>query len=145
MSSFPLVNETDAASLTAEIFATLRRAGVRPPRLYRALGHAPHMLKAWIDLAWPLRTRPTVARATRELLIARVAQKTGNEYELGYHRIMAQKAGVADAKFEALVEWQSSAHFSEAERLALQLAEEIATEAGASVETMRRLAAYFTP
>ena len=39
------------------------------PNLYRVLGNAPDMLRAWLDMAWPLRTKPATSRRIRELMI----------------------------------------------------------------------------
>ena len=67
------------------IFDKFRDAGHEPPDLYRVLANAPAMLKAWVDLAWPLRLEATTSRALRELIIMRVAVLTDAAFEWEAH------------------------------------------------------------
>lgn len=127
------------------MFARIKAAGIPIPRLYRALGYAPEMLKAWTDLAWPLRTKAKVSRALRELMIVRVSQMTCNEYEAGVHKVMARVSGIAEGTLEALPSWRGSSEFSDIERLVLQLGEEIVQGPGAEPDTIGRLKDVFSP
>jgi LysR family transcriptional regulator, regulator for metE and metH len=117
--------------------------GIVGPRLYRVLGHAPKMLKAWIDIAWPLRFDPLAPKGLRELMILRGRQMMGTKYEWDYHRTMATSAGVPDAKIDALSGWHASSAYTEPERAALQLAEEVTAGAGATEKTMSMLRQHF--
>src|SRR5438874_11610012 len=82
----PLVSDRPDDPDLRRIFDDLRRQGREPSNLYRTLGHAPRMLRAWVGMAWPLRTEPSVRRALRELMIMRGAQLTGAVYEWAPHR-----------------------------------------------------------
>jgi len=55
------------------MFDEVRARGVPVPNLYRVIGHAPPMLRAWLDFAWPLRLQAKTSRRIRELLILRGA------------------------------------------------------------------------
>jgi len=81
------------------------------------------MLAAWMEFAWELRLQPRTPRELRELLIVRLAQAFGSEYELVHHSSMALAAGVSADKLEALAGWRRSELFTGAERAALAYAE----------------------
>src|SRR2546421_12141106 len=105
MPAIPLVDADPDDPLLSELFSKVRARGIEVPRLYRVLGHAPKMLKAWIDIAWPLRFDPLAPKGLRELMILRGTQMMGTKYEWDYHRTMATSAGVPDAKIDALSGW----------------------------------------
>jgi alkylhydroperoxidase family enzyme len=121
----PLVSDRPADPDLAGIFADLRGQGREPSNLYRTLAHAPRMLRAWVGMAWPLRTEPSVPRSLRELMIMRAAQLTEADYEWAHHREMAVRAGVPEVKLDALAAWPSSDLFGEDERTALAYTEGI--------------------
>jgi alkylhydroperoxidase family enzyme len=141
MARLPLVSDHPDDPDLARIFGDLRERGREPSNLYRTLGHAPRMLAAWVGMAWPLRTEPSVRRGLRELMILRSAQLTGARYEWAHHRDMATAAGVPEAALRALADWRSSDLFDPRERAALAYTEEIvANEVGdGTFEEVRRL------
>ena len=126
------------------MFAEVRARGIEVPNLYRVLGHAPGMLRAWLDFAWPLRLQARTPRALRELLILRGAQRSQVEYEWVHHVPMALAAGVAQAKIDALAAWSDSPHFDDAERAVLRLADEVTDGPGASAACIDALKRQFT-
>ncbi len=128
---------------TAAMFAEVRARGIEVPNLYRVLGHAPGMLRAWLDFAWPLRLQARTPRALRELLILRGAQRSEVEYEWAHHVPMALAAGVAQAKIDALSAWPESALFDDAERAVLRLADEVTDGPGASAACVDALKRHF--
>lgn len=143
MSRLPLVPvEPDDPALKA-MFEEVRARGIEVPNVYRTLGHAPAMLRAWLDMAWQLRLNAKTARALRELVILRAAQLAGVDYEWAHHVEMARAAGVSQARIDALHNWQASPLFDEAERAALRMAEEVTKGPGASAETMAELACHY--
>ncbi len=128
---------------TAAMFAEVRARGIEIPNLYRVLGHAPGMLRAWLDFAWPLRLQARTPRALRELLILRGAQRSQVEYEWVHHVPMALAAGVPQAKIDALAAWQDSSLFDGAERAVLRLADEVTDGPGASAACVDELKQHF--
>jgi alkylhydroperoxidase family enzyme len=129
----------------ARLFEGVRARGVEVPNLYRVLSASPGMLEAWIDFAWRLRLDATTPRDLRELMILRGAQLSGAAYEWAHHRPMALAAGVPEAKIDALADWRASDAFTDAERAALRVTEEITAGQGASEAAMTELKAHFPP
>ena len=83
------------------------------------------MLAAYAGLARGLRYEAETPRALRELMILRVAQLTGSEYEWAHHRSMAAANGVPEDKVRALANWRTSELYDARERAALRCVEEI--------------------
>ena len=144
MPRIPLI-EDNADPRIAAIYQALQSGGHRGfPNLYRLLGHAPDMLKAWTGLAWPLRTAARTPRALRELMILRGAQIMGADYEWTHHAPMALAAGVSQDKIDALADWRGSGIYSDIERAVLRLAEEITHGPGATAEAVAQARAHFS-
>ncbi len=108
----------DVADLVAD-------AGVKQVNLYKALGHAPDLLRAWIDFAWSLRGHDMTSRRLRELMILRTAALHHSQYEWHQHRRMAREVGVTDYQVAELEMWRTSDAFDEEERAALALTDAI--------------------
>ncbi len=140
MPRLPLIPlEPDDPELAA-MFSEVRDRGWKVPNLYRVIGHSPAMLRAWLDLAWPLRLQASSDRRIRELLILRGAQVSGTRYEWVHHVPMALAAGVTQAKIDALDDqWGDSTLFDERERAVLRLADEVTRGPGASAACIEGL------
>lgn len=127
-----------------ELFDRVRQsrgADFPMPDLYRVLGVAPPMFKAWLDFAWPLRLHAKTSRKIRELLILRGALVSRTAYEWAHHLPMAEEAGVDAAQIAGLPAWRSATCFDARERAVLQLADEVTAGPGASEATIALLAA----
>jgi alkylhydroperoxidase family enzyme len=109
------------APLTEDVAERVGQAGAPGVNLYRALAHAPGLLRAWIDFAWALREECQTPRPLRELMILRTAQRALSQYEWNQHRHMAAEAGVDEHQVAELSMWRSSPAFTDAERAALAL------------------------
>jgi alkylhydroperoxidase family enzyme len=109
------------------------------PDLYRVLGVAPPMFKAWLEFAWPLRLHAKTSRKTRELLILRGALVSRTAYEWAHHLPMAEEAGVSAEQIAALPQWQHATCFDPQEQAALRLADEVTRGPGASDEAIAQL------
>jgi alkylhydroperoxidase family enzyme len=132
MARLPMVPpEPDDPALRA-MYDEVRARGIQLPNLYRVIGLAPPMLRAWLDFAWPLRLHAQTSRKIRELLILRGAQVSAASYEWAHHYKMALAAGVTQAQIDALSVWQESALFSAQEKAVLRLADEVTRGPGAS-------------
>jgi 4-carboxymuconolactone decarboxylase len=112
-------------------------------KLYRALAGKPDLLLGWVDLAWRLRGDLRTPVRLRELMILRGVQLADNEFEIVGHQIRARAAGVTDEELAEVETWRSSQAFSEAERAALQLAEDL-YDGSVAEETQTRLAQVFS-
>ena len=139
MARVPMVSdEPDDPALRA-MYDEVRARGTQLPNLYRVIGLAPPMLRAWLDFAWPLRLHATTPRRIRELLILRGAQVSSANYEWAHHHRMALAAGITQAQIDALAQWQNSALFSAQEKAVLRLAEEVTRGPAASAACIEAL------
>jgi uncharacterized peroxidase-related enzyme len=139
MARLPLIQDDDAGPELRAMLDEVRARGIAVPNLYRVIGHAPQMLRAWLDFAWPLRLHARTSRALRELLILRGAQISGADYEWVHHVTMALAAGVPQAQIDALADWPNATVFSPAERAVLRLADEVTRGPAASPATIDAL------
>jgi 4-carboxymuconolactone decarboxylase len=147
MVRIPLVPEDADDPDLAGVFDRFRNAGRPVPTLYRTLGNAPKMLKAWTGLAWPLRLDATTDRGLRELIIMRIAQLTDASYEWQAHRPEALHHGVTEEQLGALAEWRTASEgtFSPVERAVLALTDEMTTDVEAGEEIVAALGEWFDP
>jgi 4-carboxymuconolactone decarboxylase len=143
MARVPLVPSEPDDPVVREVFARFAKEGREPIELYRALAHAPKLLRAYSGFATALRYEAETPRALRELVILRTAQLTRSEYEWAHHRKMALAEGVPERQLEELERWRESDAFDERERTALRLAEE-AHEIAVTDETLAELRHAFS-
>jgi 4-carboxymuconolactone decarboxylase len=119
VSSIPL------APLPEDVAERVARLGAHQVNLYRALAHAPGLLRAWMDFAWLLRGHTATSRRLRELMILRTALLHHSPYEWHQHRRMAREAGATDFEVAELEMWRTSQAFSDADRAALAFTDAI--------------------
>lgn len=123
MTRLPLKTDAELDDATRALFDGMTGRGAKVPDLYRLLANAPELLRAWTDLAWPLRNVDHASRGLREMLIMRTAQLTGAKYEWAHHWSMAVAAGVSEAQLHALAAWRDSPLFGAEARAVLGLAD----------------------
>ena len=116
--------------------------GADQVNLYRALAHAPDLLRAWMDFAWILRGHTATSRRVRELMILRTAQRHQSPYEWHQHRRMAADEGVPETQVAELGMWRTSPAFEECERAALALTDAI-VDGETTPEVIRELERHF--
>ncbi|GAB4003133.1 hypothetical protein GCM10029992_43550 [Glycomyces albus] len=100
------------------------------------------MLGPLLDLIHAIRYEAAVPRRYVELVICRIAQLEGSDYELAHHLPMAATAGVSAEQLERLERWRDSDCFDPAERAVLAYAEHLG---GAASRNDAELAAHFGP
>lgn len=83
--------------------------------------------------------------AHRELLILRVAWRTGSGYEWYQHRRMAGDAGLTEAQLEAVPEGAGAEVWSPLQRALLGAVDEVIDDFGVGDETWDALASFFEP
>ncbi|HTE86130.1 MAG TPA: carboxymuconolactone decarboxylase family protein, partial [Dehalococcoidia bacterium] len=89
------------------------------PRVYASLANSPTLfmrLYAYVEGLWQ---ETSIPRTLQELVILRVAQRMGSDYEWGRHRLLAGRLGVPNEQVLDLANWTSSPRFDERERAAL--------------------------
>jgi alkylhydroperoxidase family enzyme len=132
-----------ADPITEEVFEIFDQEGRAPIALYQALANSPKLLRAYSTLAKGLRYEADTPRELREIVILRIGQLTGSEYEWAHHRKMAADAGVPEEKVTALQRWRESELFDPRERAALRCADEM-HDLALSDEGFRELSEVFT-
>jgi len=132
-----------ADPITEEVFEIFDQEGRAPIALYQALANSPKLLRAYSTLAKGLRYEADTPRELREIVILRIGQLTGSEYEWAHHRKMGADAGVSEGKVTELERWRESELFDPRERAALRCADEM-HELALSDEGFRELSEVFT-
>ena len=87
----------------------------------------------------------TLDPSVRELLILRVAARTGSGYEWNQHARMAKEVGLTDAQVDAVAEGSAAAIWAPEERTLLDVVDEMIDRFEVSDETWRGLATSFQP
>jgi alkylhydroperoxidase family enzyme len=136
MSAIPLTE------LPEDIAERVEALGAHQVNLYRALAHAPGLLRAWMDFAWLLRGHTATSRRLRELMILRTAQRHHSPYEWHQHRRMAADEGVPETQVAELEMWRTSTAFDDCEKAALALTDAI-VDGETTPEIIRELERHF--
>ncbi len=144
MSRIAMVPEEPEDPQLAEMFSEVQQRWPHVPNLYRVLGNAPEMLRAWLDMAWPLRLNATTSRRVRELMILHGARLSETAFEWAHHVPLAKDAGVTEAEIDALLKGTIPDTVSDAERAALTVAEEITLGPEAAAESVEALKVHYT-
>lgn len=87
--------------------------------IYRMLLHSPVVAEGWLALMTAIRQRAILAGDLRELVIMRIAQLNGANYEAEQHRAFALREGVSEVQLDALEDWENSELFSPLQRAVL--------------------------
>jgi len=87
--------------------------------IYRMLLHSPAVAEGWLALMTAIRQRCALAGDLRELVIMRIAQLNGANYEAEQHRGYALQEGVSEAQLAELEDWENSTLFSPIQRAVL--------------------------
>ena len=93
--------------------------------LYQMLLHSPPIAEGWLNYLTAVRQKTSLSGAIRELVIVRIAQINGAQYEADQHIPIALQEGVTRQQIDDLENWQASANFNPMERRVLTLAEEM--------------------
>jgi alkylhydroperoxidase family enzyme len=96
--------------------------GTRGP--FRTVLHHPPLARAMDGLLKRLLYEGILAERARELIIMRIAWRTGSACEWARHRPFCQRAGITDEELIALRDWHGSPLFDAADRAALAATDE---------------------
>jgi AhpD family alkylhydroperoxidase len=93
-----------------------RVTGTNPPNLFLTFGRHPRLFRGWLRFAGRLMPRGRLPRRETELVILRVAELTGCEYERVQHVRLGRRAGLTDDDLARVVQGPASDGWSERER-----------------------------
>ena len=131
----------DPAQQSDEIRERLARLGSL--NVTRMMSHSEGAMQAYSRLGTFLLRKGQLDPVLREIVILRVGQLCGSEYEWYQHVSVARAVGMDEDTLSA-IEAETFDRLGERERIAVRMAEEIAHDRGASDETMRAAALNFT-
>lgn len=129
----------------AEMFARIRAARGHLLNIHRVVGLAPRMLRAQSVYARTMREESSLPRDLQELLILRIAQVNGSDYEQSVHRPIALACGATAEKIAALPDWRGSAAFDARERAALGFVDQAAASGEVEDAVLDTLRGAFSP
>jgi len=113
----------------------------RPLNVFATLAHNPKLLKRFNALGGFFLRHGQLAARERELVILRVAARTGSEYEHAQHRVLGTRAGLSGDEIErtrgALRGWDG------VDLALLKFVDEMIDSDGAAVLTWDTMAARF--
>jgi alkylhydroperoxidase family enzyme len=133
--------------VVAELFENTRKRGGHILNLHKVTGHAPKLTSAKRPFTYALRNDCDVPRLYRELAICRTAINVECDYELHHHHPLALQAGLTQAQFNALRQWQAKAElFDTKQKAVLAFVDEMTLNKGqVSESTFKLLADHFSP
>lgn len=101
--------------------------------VYRLLMHSPKLAETWFEHLNAVRWATALSGRLREIVIIRIGYLNSAAYILKQHiPKLATAEGLSEAECRALADWRTSESFSDLERAALGLTDELTTKAAAS-------------
>lgn len=88
----------------ADVYAGIEAIGRPVLNLYRVMAHSPEGLQAYIGLSHFVRDKSSLPPTLRELAILQTGVTIGCGYEVEQHTVAARRAGVAEAKIQAVLQ-----------------------------------------
>jgi uncharacterized peroxidase-related enzyme len=99
------------------------------PNMFRTMAHRPEIFQTIIAHMEAVLNTGTLPKKLKELVIVRTSQVNRTPYCLASHTAICKRLGWSDAQLEALRNPAGSGDFSEAEKVAIQLAEVMTLDA----------------
>lgn len=100
----------------------------------RMMSHAEGAMLAYSKLGTQLLLRGKLDPVLREIVILRIGQLCGSAYEWHQHASVARAVGMSEATLQAVAD-QTFDRLSDAQQVAIAVAEQIKRDGGASFET----------
>lgn len=119
-----------------------RVTGTEPPGVFLTLGRNRGLFWGWLHFAGRLMPGGRLQRRESELVILRVASRTGSSYELTQHRRLGRRAGLGDAEI-ARVEAGGMDGWYGREQLLLEVTDELLATEDLTDATWARLRAEY--
>jgi AhpD family alkylhydroperoxidase len=120
----------------------LRRGGRLTP-LDGMLLHSPPVADGWNSLLGAIRERSTLPADVRELVILRVAELNGADYEWAAHEPVARRVGLSAGQIAAVREGADDAALDERQRAALAYTDAMTREVEVPEQVFAALGGHF--
>lgn len=111
--------------------------------LYQMLLHSGPVAEGWLNYLTAIRHKCSLNGAIRELVIVRVAQLNGAQYEADQHIPIALKEGVTQQQIDDLQNWRDSTSYDATQRNVLELTDQMTTKVKVDKSVMDALATDF--
>ncbi len=132
----------DPAKQSEDVLDRLRRTGSL--NVNRMMSHAEGPMMAYSKLGTQLLLKGKLDPVLREIVILRIGQLCGSDYEWHQHVSVARAVGMDAATLQAVTD-KAFDRLTEAQQIALTVAEEIKRDNGARAETIAAAGAHFSP
>ena len=132
----------DPATQSEEVRDRLRRMGSL--NVTRMMSHAEGPMLAYSKLGTQLLLKGKLDPVLREIVILRIGQLCGSEYEWHQHVSVGRAVGMDEATLQAVAD-QAVDRLTEPQQAAVAVAEEIKANGGANAATFARAAVHFSP
>jgi alkylhydroperoxidase family enzyme len=122
--------------LLVQGFARLagRVTGTQPPAVFLTLGRHRRLFWGWLFFAGALMPGGRLPRRETELVILRVATRSGSAYELTQHRRLGRRAGLSSSELDRVAVGPSEPAWSSRDRLLLTVADTLVADGDLSDE-----------
>jgi alkylhydroperoxidase family enzyme len=134
---------TRDTGLVVQAFARLagRATGTKPPAVFLTLGRHRRLFWGWLLFAGALMPGGRLPRRETELVILRVATRSGSAYELAQHRRLGRRAGLTAAEVDAVELGPGHPAWGPRDRLLLRVADALHADRDLSDELWTQLRA----
>lgn len=126
---------------SAIVWVIGRATGGRPPNVFTTLARHRGLFRRWLWFAGALMPGGKLPRADSELVILRVADNAGSEYEWGHHERLGGRAGLSEAEIQRVRGGPEAEGWSPRQRLLLEAADAMHADGRIGDELWARLAA----
>jgi uncharacterized peroxidase-related enzyme len=122
----PRISRLSRSQVTGDsltIYDRVLRDRGNVPNMFRTMAHRPQVLETIIAHMDAVLKTGTLSTALKELCIVRTSQLNCTEYCLASHTALAKRLGWTDAQLSSLHDCANSPLFTQAEKVAVHLAE----------------------
>jgi uncharacterized peroxidase-related enzyme len=139
------LNRDQVSGESLAIYDRVLRDRGNVPNMFRTMAHRPRLFETIIAHMDAVLKTGTLSTALKELVIVRTSQLNCTEYCLASHTALARRLGWTDEQLAALPHAATSDLFTEAEKVAIHLAEGMTRDSHAySDEDFARLRSFYS-
>lgn len=139
----PPVTDVEATPAQRELLDAVRGADGGVLNIFRTLATHPDLARRWLVFGTHVLAQSTLPPRVRELVILRVGWLCRSDYEWGQHVLIAREVGVTDDEIRQLKLGPGAGAWSDAERSAIQAADELHERQEIGDDTWRALCEHY--
>jgi alkylhydroperoxidase family enzyme len=139
----PLVTDAAATPAQEKVLDSLRRPDGTVLNIFRTLATHADLTRRWLVFGNHVLAKSTLPPRVRELVILRVGWLCHSDYEWGQHVLIARELGITDDEIARLKLEPEAGAWHDADRCAIQAADELHRHQEIGDDTWRALCAHF--